>query len=71
MSKHQETMEEFVVALATFYTKSAFELIRGAIADGFTNGNERYEDCSPEMQHRFDDAALAVLALTSAYREGK
>jgi len=69
MSKHQEIIEEFVVALTKLYIKSAFELIRGAIADGFTNGNERYDDCSPEMQRRFDDAALAMLALTSAYRK--
>ena len=37
--------------------------IATAIADGFTNGNERYDDCDETKRRNFDAAALAVSEL--------
>lgn len=47
------------------------ELLRVAIADGFNNGYQEYEDCDAMMRMRFDAAARAVSRLTSAIREGE
>ena len=40
------------------------EDIARAIADGFTNGNEQFDDANPDQQERYIEAARAVLALT-------
>lgn len=38
------------------------DVAKRAIADGFSNGNEQYDDASPAQQARYDMAADAILS---------
>lgn len=46
--------------------KPTFDELKVAIADGFTNGNEQYDETSQAQRDRFDMAARAILALPAA-----
>lgn len=57
-------LDRFSAAVAAVKASAADrDRIRRAIADGFSNGNEQYDDADPAQQERFDMAADAVLAL--------
>jgi hypothetical protein len=40
--------------------------LREAVADGFTNGNEQYDDATDPQQHRYDMAVYAVIKKLAA-----